>query len=281
MKIKKIHLPSEEYFAEETEKKTIVLHHTAGGHRPDWVVATWDKDKAKGGKPLKVATQYIIGNISTRDKSSDWDGLVVEAFSPKMWAHHLGTKNSNNTLLNQQAIGIELCSYGGLTKSENGKFFTYVNSLVPEELVVDLGKNFRGYRYYHTYSDKQIESLGQLIKQLSKTFGIDVKKGLVQFFEKKDSSFEEMTILEQQKFLNSKGFVGMNGKPLTEDGIAGRNTSYAARLYKDSKVGDIKAFEFQQLANEGAEGIWSHTNFRKDKFDVYPHPKLIEMLKSL
>ena len=73
----------------------------------------------------------------------------------------------------------------------------------------------------------------------------------------------------------------MNGKPLVEDGLPGRNTNYALRLYTDAKRGKWKPFEYQPLANEGAEGIWSHTNFRKDKFDVYPHPKLIEMLQSL
>jgi len=73
----------------------------------------------------------------------------------------------------------------------------------------------------------------------------------------------------------------MNGKPLVEDGLPGRNTNYAIRLYTDAKRGKWKPFEYQPLANEGGEGIWSHTNFRKDKFDVYPHPKLIEMLQSL
>ena len=49
---------------------------------------------------------------------------------------------------------------------------------------------------------------------------------------------------------------------------------------KEETIGN--AFEYQPLANEGgSEGIWSHTNFRKDKSDVYPHPKLIEMLQSL
>jgi hypothetical protein len=90
-----------------------------------------------------------------------------------------------------------------------------------------------------------------------------------------------MSVIEKQKFLNSKGYLGMNGKPLSEDGVVGRNTNYALRLYNDTKRGDRNAFEYQPLANEGGEGIWSHTNFRKDKSDVYPHPKLIEMLKSL
>lgn len=280
MDIKKIHLPTDEYYPTKTDKKTIILHHTAGSHRADWTVATWDRDKTKGGKPLRVATQYVIGGKSTKDGNRDWDGVIVEALPVEMWAHHLGTKNSNNTLLNQQSIGIEICNYGPLTKSSNGEYFTYVNSRVPEEDVIDLGKNWRGYRYYQKYTDAQIEAVKFLIEKYSKEYGIDIKKGMVELFEKKKKT-ENMDTLELQKFLNTKGYLGMNGKPLVEDGIDGRNTKYALRNYNDAKRGEWGAFEFNKLANDGGEGIWSHTNFRKDKFDVYPYPPLIEMLKSL
>jgi hypothetical protein len=281
MEIKKIYLPDDEYFPEETGKKTIVLHHTAGSHRPDWVISAWDRDKTKGGKALRVATHYVVGGKSTRDGNTDWDGVIVEAFDLKHWAHHLGTKNSNNSLLNKQSIGIEICNYGPLTKSQDGQFFNYVNSLVPEEDVVDLGKNWRGYRYYHNYTDAQIESTKHIIQKVSEKYSIDVCKGINELFEDFDDTVENLPIVEQQKFLNSKGYLGMNGKPLVEDGLPGRNTNYALRLYVDAKRGGWKPLEYQQLANEGGEGIWSHTNFRKDKFDIYPHPKLLEMLQSL
>jgi len=280
MDIKKQYLPENEYFPAEYKKKTIVLHHTAGSHRPDWVVSAWDKDQTKGGKPLRVATQYVIGGKSTRDGNQDWDGKIIESFPIKSWAHHLGTKNSNNTELNQQSIGIEICNYGPLTKSSNGEYFTYVNSLVPEEDVVDLGKNWRGYRYYQKYTDAQIQSVRDLICMLSAEFGIDVKKGLVELFDKK-KQIDKLSVLERQQFLNERGYLGTNGKKLDEDGLDGSNTRYATRTYTDTKRGEWGAFEFNQLANEGGEGIWSHTNYRKDKFDVYPYPPLVEMLKSL
>ena len=72
-----------------------------------------------------------------------------------------------------------------------------------------------------------------------------------------------------------------NGKVLTEDGLNGGNTKYAVRTYNDADRSDWGPFEFNKLANHGGVGIWSHTNYRKDKFDVYPYPPLIEMLKSL
>lgn len=281
MEIIKQYLPEDEYFSYVTEKKTIVLHHTAGSHRPDWVIDGWDRDKTKGGKPLRVATQYVIGNRSTRGNDDDFDGKIFQAFPVDMWAHHLGTKNQNNTQLNKQAVGIEICCYGPLTKSSTGNYYTYVNSLVPEEQVIDLGKNFRGYRYYHSYSDKQIIALKYIISYLSDEYNIDTTIGLVDLIDIRQPMVTDIPVIELQKFLNKKGYLGMDRRPLVEDGDYGRNTKYALRLYNDAKTGKFNAFSYQPLANEGGSGIWSHSNYRKDKFDVYPHPKLIEMLKSL
>ena len=58
--IKQQYLEGDEYYSNKTNKKTIVLHHTAGSHRPDWVISSWDRDRTKGGRPLRVATQFVI-----------------------------------------------------------------------------------------------------------------------------------------------------------------------------------------------------------------------------
>jgi hypothetical protein len=98
MEIKNCLLESDEYYSEVYEKDTVFIHHTAGSHRPDWSVACWEHDRTKSGLSLKVATAYVIGGISTRDpKDTAWDGVIVRAFDDKFWAHHLGTKESNNS----------------------------------------------------------------------------------------------------------------------------------------------------------------------------------------
>lgn len=43
-----------------------------------------------------------------------------------------------------------------------------------------------------------------------------------------------MTIKEIQQFLNSAGYLGANGKPLSVDGISGTNTVYAIKAYQAS-----------------------------------------------
>lgn len=47
-------------------------------------------------------------------------------------------------------------------------------------------------------------------------------------------------------------------------------------------VHPAEAFDFNEDAYNGKiEGTWTHTNVRKGKMDCYPHPRLVEILKSL
>jgi len=42
------------------------------------------------------------------------------------------------------------------------------------------------------------------------------------------------------------------------------------------------AFEFNEDAYNAKQfGLWTHTNVRKDKFDCFPQPELVEMLKNI
>ena len=74
-------LPADEYYPELTKKNTIYLHHTAGGHRPDFSINGWDKDALPDGRSLHVATSYVIGGKSTTDGNTDYDGIVYKVSS--------------------------------------------------------------------------------------------------------------------------------------------------------------------------------------------------------
>ena len=278
MDLKKIYLESEEYYHDILPKKTIYLHHTAGSHRPDWTVSSWERDKTKTGGVRHIATAYVIGGKSTRDGNVKWDGTVIECHPPEKWAHHLGIKARNNKKLNKESIGLEICNYGPI-KVKNGEYFNYVNSRVPKEDVIDLGFTFKGYRYYHAYTDAQIESTRQLIHYLSNKFEIDVAKGMKRIINKSLKMPEDLNLVGKQKWLNIQGYLGANGKRLVEDGLDGRNTQFALKSYSHDKKGD--AFALNEQALVGAEGVWTHTNVRKDKYDLSPQPKLIEMLSEL
>ena len=53
-------------------------------------------------------------------------------------------------------------------------------------------------------------------------------------------------------------------------------------LVAEIKKNGVKGFEFNENAYYGkVKGMWTHTNTRKDKVDMFPQPELIDMLLSL
>lgn len=220
MEITKLQLEDGEFYKEVTVKKVIVLHHTAGGPSAINVIAgSWEHDKAANGGKLPVATSYVIGGKLSTDPKMD--GKVYQAFDDKFWAHHLGCKTKNNLALNKQSIGIEICNWGPIV-FKAGKYLTYVGTELTAAEVYKLDKPFRGYTYYHEYTDAQIASLKALLLVLSEKHKINIKKAW-----------------------------------------------------------NLLSFELSNEALAGGAGIFCHTNYRADKFDISPSPKMIAMLNSL
>jgi N-acetyl-anhydromuramyl-L-alanine amidase AmpD len=217
-------LPNGEYCTDSVTCKYIFLHHTSGWDSPYATVDDWAKDK-RG----RIGTHYVIGGKINNKKQ--YDGVIVQCIPLGNWAYHLGSQSQHGINLKMQmnSIGIELCNFGYLTKKA-GKYYTYTNTEVDKSDVIDLGYKFRGYQYWHNYSDHQIESLRLLLIYLIDQFKLP-KTGLLEWI---NSSSPE------------------------------------------------SAFDFNKNSLSGnVHGILSHGNVRKDKTDIYPHPKLIEMLKSI
>lgn len=161
-KIVQVRLKETQYYQEEFPKKQIVLHHTVSNGNAKNVMQWW------ASTPVKIGVAFII----------DRDGIIYQCFSSKYWAHHLGTKAKNNKQLNQESIGIELCSWGGLTRKENPmlkgspKFYSSTGTQVPKEEVVKLEKSFRGFLYFQKYTEKQLKSMQILVNYLCEMYKI-------------------------------------------------------------------------------------------------------------
>lgn len=159
------------------QPKNLFIHHTAGWDNPYKTIRNWNRD-TRG----RVGTQYVVGGLNIRNKT-EHDGKVVECFPDGYIAWHLGKVGNFNA--SKYSVGIELNNFGYL-KLKDGKYYNYVNSTVPEDQVVDLGYEFRGFRYWHKYSDAQIESLRKLILHIKDIYPtIDITKGLIEELETK------------------------------------------------------------------------------------------------
>jgi hypothetical protein len=122
--------------------------------------------------------------------------------------------------LDKHSIGIEICNWGQL-ESRNGKFYNYVDREVAADQVTELPLAYKGYRYFHKYSDAQIQSVKDLLLYWKNIYKIDLTYDYNQMFT-----------------VNTKALKGENG-------------------------------------------LYSHNSYRKDKIDIYPCPRMIEMLKTL
>jgi N-acetyl-anhydromuramyl-L-alanine amidase AmpD len=211
MNIKQVTFGAAHYINEETPKKQIYLHHTAGNDNAEGVFKYWEQTRDR------VATCVVI----------DSKGLIAQGFSSTKWAYHLGLKT--NTFNNQGlafqpldklSIGIEICNWGFLKEVGKGKYVNYVNREVPLDQVIKLDTPFKGHQFWHNYTDAQIEAVKELLLLWNDRYKI----------------------------------------PLD---------------YND----DIWGICSRALSAQ--PGVYTHNSVRKDKTDVYPHPGLIEMLKSL
>ena len=184
-----------------------------------------------GDVKIKLFEDIAPKHVERFKKLSDdkkYDGVVLEAFDSNYWAYHLGKNGSSH--MHSHSVGIEVCNFGPLTK-DGDKYYTWANTEVHPDNVCDLGTMWRGYQYWHNYSDEQIASLERLIKHIANEHNINLNLGL------------------KESLLNEEPFRAFGFKD-------------------DAFYGKIK-------------GVLSHSNTRKDKTDMYPHPLLVEMLKNL
>jgi hypothetical protein len=179
--IEKSYLPKGEYFVGPTKKQWLFLHHTAGWHNPIQTIEAWGRD-TRG----EVATEFVIGGQSVKGDDNTRDGVLVQAFPEGGWGWHLGTGRG---IMHSNSVGVEVCNFGQLTKGGYTKnkvwvplkpnsFYTYVGVEVHPSQIVELKKAFRGHKFWHKYSNKQLDILKDLIYYVANRDGIDVRKGL-------------------------------------------------------------------------------------------------------
>lgn len=234
--------------SEKTSKKQIVIHHTAGTGTISGVIRWWLIDKWRA-----VGTPYIIDRL----------GEYKEVYDSNLWSSHIGIKS-----LDKYSVGIEMINWGFIKDNK-----TYVGSKYED----DVEKvRFKGYSEWQPYTDEQISTLEKLIKDIGEKHNINTKLGLPKIV-KAVKEWDKLNNKEKQKEINDCG-LGL----LKVDGIIGRKSKEAFRPIELARMGDWSMiFDINSYAMQGREGVWTHVNYRKDKFDCYPSKKLIDMLYKL
>ena len=164
--IDEYHLPDGEYLKGNYKNDYIVLHHTAGGANPRFVVDCWSKDSIG-----KVATEFVVGGQNCKTGNVKYDGQIVRAFPEGCQGYHIGS--SGSSYMNTHAVGIEMCNFGYI---KDGK--TYTGTVADSNQIVSLDSPFRGFSQWHKYSDEQINAVRDLLLYISDRDNIDLHEGL-------------------------------------------------------------------------------------------------------
>ena len=167
LNIKKHYMPVNTCFPGPVKKQWVFLHHTAGWENPYQVIDMWARDN-RGN----VATEFVLGGQSVKDGNTKFDGELVQAFPEGGYGWHTGTGNS---VMHRNSVAIEVCNMGQIV---NGK--TYVNTPAKSDQVIKLAKPFRGFQFWHDYSDTQIETLKGWILFVADKYNIDIRRGLIE-----------------------------------------------------------------------------------------------------
>jgi N-acetyl-anhydromuramyl-L-alanine amidase AmpD len=155
--VRAISLPNPAHFvAQKRAKKRIVIHGTAGVIKGDIVALTTNK----------VSTAFVLAR----------DGNLYQLFNPEYSAYHLGPSNDgsySNTDMSFSSIAIEISNIGPLKLVDDVMYDIYGKAYcgIDDSSYYDQ-VDYRGYKYYASYTDKQYDALNRLINDLCLKYGI-------------------------------------------------------------------------------------------------------------
>lgn len=154
----KPHGRSNYFHAVEVPKDLLVLHFTEGFLEGDLDTLT------KTNNHVSVA--FVIGRA----------GRIYRLFDPKFWSFHLGPGTvGGNEPNSKRAVAIEISNVGFLKK--NGNTMTFLGTPYctadQTEFYMDHVSNFRGERFFATFTPEQYASLNALVDEIVAKFHIN------------------------------------------------------------------------------------------------------------
>ncbi len=192
-----------------------------------------------------IATEFVMGGPSVKGNESEYDGHILQAFPQGAYAWHLGKNGSQH--MHTHSVGIEVCNFGYL---EEGGYHKW-DSVNKKRVWIEKTPGS-----YYTYVGT--EAADSQVVKLSAPFRRH------QYWHR----YSDEQLKNLRKFIL---FIA------ERDGIDVR-----AGLVQQVKQHGAKGFEFNEDAFYGRiKGMWTHTNTRKDKFDMFPQQELLDMLVGL
>ena len=190
----------------------------------------------------RVATEFCLGGQKITDNNNEFDGHVVQAFPEGGYGWHLGTGNS---LMHRGSVGIEVNNFGFLTE---GGYYKRVNG--SRTWIKKTAGKF--YTYVGT------EAHPNQVVELAEKF-----RGFKHWHRYSDKQISELDKLIR--------WIGERDNIDVRKGLPELIREKGAKAFDECSV--------SMCTN--TKGLWSHTNVRTTKFDMFPQEELLDMLLSL
>lgn len=146
------------FYHNKPHKDQIVLHYTVGYLKGDIATLTTHD--------YHVSVPFVIGR----------NGTIYNLFFSGYWAYHLGRNAvGGNTARSKATIGIELSNIGPLKNQGNKLSTIYSDSdtyCSYQDIQLYKEADFRGHKFYATFTDAQYESLVTLLRYLTARYDI-------------------------------------------------------------------------------------------------------------
>jgi hypothetical protein len=196
------------YYKQAHPKKQIILHHSAG----------WDNARGMFNWWMNDGVSHVATSIGISD-----DGKLYKGFDEQYWAFSIGCKTQtfinngvqlkyrngriiNNQQLDEQAVAVEICNWGTLTK-KNDKYYSWANAEVFPSKVIEL--NYKNQKYFEIYTDEEIETTKNWILLNSIRFDIPI-----------DYSYDDMFSVSKKALSGEAGIFTHNSYRLDKSDIS-------------------------------------------------------------
>jgi len=134
---------------------TIVLHYTAGPAKP--AINTLTNPRVKASAHLVI----------------DRDGSITQLVPFNLIAWHAGKSSYGNRKgMNKYSIGIEIVNSGPLTKSGNVYRSWFGSAFNPSDVIEATHRNQTKPKFWHTYTEEQIQTVSELCQLLIDEYGM-------------------------------------------------------------------------------------------------------------
>lgn len=245
--------------AEKKKKDLIVLHFTAG--------ALEGSIGALTQSGYKVSTSFVLAR----------DGTIYQLFDDSFWSYHIGPTAVGKQKWNaHRTVGIEIVNVGplakGTAKGTEDKMYLADAEGKPKSLlycnVSDSDayeeKDFRGNKYFATFTDAQYTSLNKLLKYLVARHSIaeDKLEG--------DARYEVMTAKDADKAKGIRSHVNFRGpakKIKQKDGTV-------KELFDKWDIGSAFKWDI------ALDGIWPVEDQEPPEKKVEPAVKMYDVARS-